>query len=216
MNRELFLSGEILAFTDADRWRPGIGDPTFMGWITVIAYFVTAYLCWRASRSGLINRRVKWFWTGLTALLVFLGFNKQLDLQTALTFIGRDMAKSEGWYSHRRVVQGIFVAVIGLGGIAGCAGLFYVFRRELKRLWQALAGVAFLVCFIVIRAASFHHVDQFLTSGPVRMNWILELGSIAAIAWPAWRSLKSGSDTSFVWISGGGARGPDAPVRVRR
>src|SRR2546423_5657387 len=98
----------IFAFTDGDRWRPGIGDPTFIGWVTVVAYFVAAYFCWRASRNGLHGRKVRWFWTGLTALLVFLGFNKQLDLQTALTFIGKDFAKATGWYENRRVVQVFF------------------------------------------------------------------------------------------------------------
>ena len=29
----------VLGTTDADRWVPGIGDPTFIGWFTVVAYF---------------------------------------------------------------------------------------------------------------------------------------------------------------------------------
>ena len=41
----------ILAFTEADRWRPGIGDPTFMGWLTVVAYFTASLLCCMAGRS---------------------------------------------------------------------------------------------------------------------------------------------------------------------
>ena len=34
------------------RWVPGIGDPSLMGWLTVVAYFVTAFLCYRASRKA--------------------------------------------------------------------------------------------------------------------------------------------------------------------
>ena len=41
----------FLAFTEADHWRPGIGDPTFMGWLTVVAYFTAVPLCWMAGRS---------------------------------------------------------------------------------------------------------------------------------------------------------------------
>jgi tellurite resistance protein TehA-like permease len=32
------------------RWSPGIGDPSFMGWLTVAAYLVAAWLCWRVFR----------------------------------------------------------------------------------------------------------------------------------------------------------------------
>jgi hypothetical protein len=193
----------LFAFTDGDRWRPGIGDPTVMGWLTVIAYFVAGFLCWRAATKGLHSPKIRWFWTAVAALLVFLGFNKQLDLQTAFTFIGRDFAKATGWYENRRIVQGIFVIMIALGGMATTAALFWFYRRELKVLWPALAGLAFLGAFVVIRAASFHHVDQFLKVGlgGFRINSLLELGGIAAIAWPAWRALKKSSDTGFVWVT---------------
>jgi hypothetical protein len=200
----------MFAFTDGDRWRPGIGDPTFIGWFTVIAYFGAAYLCWRASRAGLQGQKVRWFWNGLAILLILLGINKQLDLQTELTFIGRDFAKATGWYDDRRVVQVIFVFLIGIAGMLATAALFWIYRAELKRLGGALAGVGFLITFIVIRAASFHHVDRFLLStiGGMRMNWIFELGGIAAIASPAWRAIKRKAAASFVWVSGGGAQGP--------
>jgi hypothetical protein len=203
----------FLAFTDGDSWRPGIGDPTFIGWLTVVAYAVAAFYCWRAARrSAFASAKVRRFWTGLFALMVALGINKQLDLQTALTFMGKSMAKSEGWYEHRRPVQAIFVLVIALGGIGFTTLLLRYYRAELKRLWQPLVGFGFLITFIVIRAASFHHVDFFLKYhiGGVTMNGFLELGGIAMIAYPAWRTAKASSDTSFVWVSGGGARGPGA------
>jgi hypothetical protein len=199
----------IFAFTDGDRWRPGIGDPTFIGWFTVFAYFATAYLCWRAAHAGLHGRKVRWFWTGLTVLLILLGINKQLDFQTELTFMGRDFAKATGWYEERRIFQAFFIFCIGFAGIIATAGLFWLYRNEWRRLGLALAGFGFLATFVVIRAASFHHVDRFLLStiGGMRMNWIFELGGIAAIAWPAWRAIKHKDETGFVWVSGGGARG---------
>jgi len=187
----------ILAFTEGDRWRPGIGDPTFMGWFTVFAYFATGFLCWRAAKKETLNRNVRLFWLALTTLLILLGFNKQLDLQTAFTFIAKDFAKSTGWYENRRVVQGIFVLCIAVGGIASVAWLSWIFRNDLARMWRVFVGLGFLLSFIVIRAASFHYIDQFLRSGPgtVRMNWILELGAIAAIAWPAFRAAKRPATT---------------------
>jgi hypothetical protein len=41
----------LFAFTEDDHWEPGIGDPTFVGWVTVVAYVIAAYLCWRAARG---------------------------------------------------------------------------------------------------------------------------------------------------------------------
>ena len=207
----------LFAFTDGDRWRLGIGDPTVMGWFTVLAYFAAGFLCWRAAKKGLHTTKVRWFWMALAGLLIFLGINKQLDLQTAFTFMAKDFAKATGWYENRRIVQGIFVVLIALGGMITTGALFWFYRRELKVLWPALAGLAFLGSFVVIRAASFHHVDQVLNAGPggFRMNWLFELGGIAAIAWPAWRAFKQSSNTNFVWVRDS-ARGPAvAPARAK-
>jgi hypothetical protein len=46
-----------------------------------------------------------------------------------------------------------------------------------------LLGTLFLLAFIVIRAASFHHVDVALrdASAGMRLNGLLELGGIASI-----------------------------------
>ena len=126
-----------------DRWIPGIGDPSFMGWLTVVAYFATAWLCYRASRraSGHDSDpyaqpepKVAWVWLGLALLLTALGANKQLDLQSLLTQIGKDMAHAQGWYKSRRVVQAIFVTGIGLGSLViGGLGLWWL-RDKLAAL----------------------------------------------------------------------------------
>ena len=202
--------GAFFAFTDGDKWRAGIGDPTIMGWLTVLAYFATACLAWKASRGNFWRARIRAFWIGAALLLVFLGVNKQLDLQTAFTFMAKDFAKATGWYEDRRMVQGLFVAGMALGGLAGMGGLYWFYKDEWRRLWPALIGLSFLLTFIVIRAASFHHMDQFLNlrAAGLKMNWLLELGGIAALAWPAWKQAKTAPETGFVWVTGGGARGP--------
>ena len=41
----------LLAETVADGWRPGIGDPTALGWITVAAYLLGAVACGRAAAT---------------------------------------------------------------------------------------------------------------------------------------------------------------------
>lgn len=148
---------------DADgRWTAGIGDPSPMGWITMAAYCAAAAL---AARNVLAARRGAapvGFWLTLTVLLLLLGINKQLDLQTWFGQTGRDLALSQGWYDRRRTVQAGFIALLGVGAVAlvGAARRYWA-ARWLDYRWVFL-GVLLLAVFIVIRAASFHHIDDFI------------------------------------------------------
>jgi len=216
-------------------WEPGIGDPTFFGWLAVFCYFAAAYLSYRAGR---LERRLQprsteiaygWnrlardameklrttvkdpsrifkldyssttssillptFWFGLCGVLVFLGFNKQLDLQSCFTQVGRDMAKSEGWYEGRRTVQAIFVVVMALLGVLTIAGSYWYIHGAWRRYRIAFFGIIYLVTFVIIRAASFHHMDVFLQStlGGIYFNHILELGGIIFIGYAAWAATR--------------------------
>lgn len=185
------------------RWHPGIGDPTIGGWITVFAYFGAALLAYRALRlhgrnvestTGSMDQRfLVRFWLLVTGALVFLGANKQLDLQSWFTEIGRDLARAQGWYEERRAVQGLFVAALAFLGLTSVAALAIMLRHLIRHVGGALFGLGFLVTFVAIRAASFHHVDQLLKSGVVRLNWVFELGGIACVAFSAWRQGRSSS-----------------------
>lgn len=161
------------------KWRPGIGDPTFMGWFTVAAYAVAAFFAWRAykRRNGQI-----WFW--VTVLMAALCINKQFDLQSLVTDLGREAANWGGWYSKRRGVQKWFVIVVIAGAGVFACWFAWRFRNFLKGHKLLAAGLLFLLTFIVVRAISFHHVDVFLKTrlAGLKMNWILELTGIVLIA----------------------------------
>ena len=163
-------------------WSPTLGDPTVMGWVTVAGYLLATVLAVTVfiQQSG----RQRIFWLGLSVLLLALAVNKQLDLQSALTAAGRCLAKAQGWYDQRQTVQVRFILVVaGTSLVAACI-IAWLMRRELVQIWLGLAGLAVLLAFIVIRAAGFHHFDQFIgfEIGGIRMNWILELGGITAIS----------------------------------
>lgn len=184
----------LLAATAADgRWHPGIGDPDFLGWFTTVAYLLVAGMCawaWRREvRSPALGVQglVPGFWLAMTAAMFALGVNKQLDLQTWFTEVGRDLAKSEGWYARRQNVQVAFIAGIALAGVTGVGVVAWWLRGNLRRYRVAVAGIVYLVCFVVVRAASFHHIDRLLHVGlnHVRVNHVLELGGIAFIGWGA-------------------------------
>jgi hypothetical protein len=53
-----------------------------------------------------------------------------------------------------------------------------------RRFRLAFVGLFFLLSFIVVRAASFHHFDQLIKSKVfnAKMNWVLEVGGISLVA----------------------------------
>jgi hypothetical protein len=46
-----------------------------------------------------------------------LGVNKQLDLQSALTELGRILATDGGWYDSRHRVQRVFILAVGSAAV---------------------------------------------------------------------------------------------------
>lgn len=162
-------------------WSPTLGDPTVMGWVTVVCYLAATVLSAFTSYSLIGRQRV--FWLGLTVLLLALAINKQLDLQSALTEAGRCLAKAQRWYEERQSVQVKFIFWVMATSLVAALLSAWVMRHDLGKIWLALVGLAFLVAFIAVRAAGFHHFDRFIgfAFGSIRMNWVLELGGIAAI-----------------------------------
>lgn len=170
------------------KWRPEIGDPSFMGWFTVLAYAAAALLAWRV--GGGRRDRV---WRAVALLLAALCLNKQFDLQSLFTDIGRELSRWGGWYERRREFQKVFV--LGVVAGAGLFGLWFLwrFRDFVVRHKLLSAGLLFLLTFIVVRAISFHHFDLFLKArvGGLKMNWVLELGGIALVALAALRERRT-------------------------
>lgn len=200
------------------RWSATIGDPSFFGWATVFAYFLAGYLCLRAfmkEKSGpprpyvasvralvrvlrkrwpdppLVARRSA-LWLLLALLMFGLGVNKQLDFQTLLSDIARIVSRAQGWYEDRRVVQLLFFGLVLVGGIWGAKFLFRLAEGQLQDFRVALLGMVFIVSFVLMRAASFHHMDALLGRhfGGVRFNVIFEMTGIALIGISAFRRLR--------------------------
>jgi hypothetical protein len=204
-------------------WSPGIGDPNIMGWITVVAYLWASYLCfavhrtWRSAAGSTARgwalgpialallgqrrrlaalpeaARMSALWKALAIGLLLLGINKQLDLQTALTEMGRIVAHSQGWYERRRRVQIDFIIGVVLAGVWLVRSVLLLAGENLPRLGLALVGVVFLCCFVAIRASSFHHVDILLGTylGGLKVNWIMELGGIALVGFGAYSERRA-------------------------
>jgi len=145
-------------------WSPGFGDPTALGWLATLGYLATGLACVGVARkTPTVLRearleRILWF--ALSALYLALGVNKQLDLQTALTEIGRILAHALGWDDIHHLIQRAFVlllaAVVAVVGV-GLALLSWRFGNDVR---LTVLGTGLVFAFIVLRAALFHHVDS--------------------------------------------------------
>ncbi len=171
------------AFT---QWSPGLGDNNIVGWITVLVYLAAAILSARAARAlgGPEAGRERVFWRIVAALLFFLAINKQLDLQSLFTMIGRCNAQLTGWYDMRRTIQRDFILAVGIAGVLAVGLLALLLRGILGRVWPALLGIGFVCGFVLIRAASFHDVDGLIGSWAMglKVNWLLELPGPSLVA----------------------------------
>lgn len=185
------------------RWRPGIGDPSFMGWFTVAAYLGGVVWALVANQSDppretKPQRRIrKRLWLGVAFVMLCLCFNKQLDLQSLVTDIARVIAKEQGWYEGRRDVQKAFILLAMIGAATFGGWLMWQFRQFWRGHRLLLAGLLFLLTFVVVRAVSFHHIDVFLGRRVFgfKMNWALELTGIFLVILAAvleWRGRARG------------------------
>lgn len=157
-------------------------DPSGLAWFIVAAYFAGAFAAFAASRSA--TTREARFWLGVSLLLALLGLNKELDLQSVLTEIGRDLTRAIGIYEQRRLLQALFLLLLGGGAAYAILRLTRMLHRASSPAKTAAVGVAILFSFIFLRAASFHHIDDWVTVEVrgLRAGWWLELAGIVVIA----------------------------------
>ncbi|CQR85030.1 hypothetical protein [Paracoccus aminovorans] len=188
-----FSSLSALRACIARDWTPQIGDPEITGWLTVISYlicFVLAVMVLRRRPAG----AARGLWLAIAGLMAFLGLNKQLDLQTALTATGRCMAHAQGWYDNRYLVQIAFIAGLVLGVLIALVWASRALRGHMRRNGLALLGLAVLCGFVLVRAVGFHHVDMLLSLdvANLKFNFWFENAGLVLIAINALMLLRRG------------------------
>lgn len=155
------MQGSIVPGYD---WRQNLADADFADWFTVAAYGVAIAAAMMAARGAVVHDRGRdrLFWYFVALALGFLAVNELLDLQTLLTAIGKQAALNGGWYDQRRVVQFWFVGALVVGALLGGLAIAWLTRRASGAIRLAIAGLAFIAGFVLVRAASFHHTDEWL------------------------------------------------------
>jgi hypothetical protein len=172
-----------MSFSIGD-WSPGIGDPTFMGWLTVYSYYGAAGLCFLRSIAG---RRLKeeWlFWCVVCIAMALLGVVKQFNALTAVTEVGRLIAGSGGWTEQRGAVQ--VLAMVVLLGVSALAlrGVLALSASVVTRHRVTILAGAYLLVFVILRGISWHGLGVILNYEiwGARVNWLAELLGVYGVA----------------------------------
>ena len=178
-------------------------DTSLIGILTVVAYLTAAILCgllaFRAARvfQDAYTRQHRLIWGLLSLVMLFLGINKELDLQTWFTNTIKELAWMGGWYEVGQTMQVWFIGGLALVGSIVGVGMLWYMRHVWRHYWLLSLGILFIARFVVVRAAGFYGVEiprlsQF--TGGIQINWLLELLGASVIALAAginlWRGKK--------------------------
>lgn len=180
------------SFFNTIGWSPSIGDPTLVGWFTVLAYLAAFFISLKvvAIAPNIFARKRRQqtlLWQAIAVLMLLLAINKQLDLQSFLTASVRYLFIQWDIVAYKRDFQILFIGAIGLSGAIILGLLIKSLYIVIYKHRYAVAGLFFLATFILIRAASFHDIDTLLGYRliGIKLNWLLELGGISLIFYNA-------------------------------
>lgn len=135
---------------------PWGGDPTVLGWLTVLVYLAAALLAFRVSRrfdgSAASERQ---FYVAVALLTLFLGVNKQADFQTTAVRALRSLLWGTEYWAQRRVIVGAAVVVVLAAGAAVGVTLLRLVLGAPRATERVLVGLFMLFAFIAFRALLF-------------------------------------------------------------
>lgn len=171
-------------------WSPGLGDPSWGGLGLTALYVLASLLFLRTilARDGWLPRE-RLMWVVCTLAVMFLAVNKQLDLQQTVVWVGRCVAKREGWFDQRLVFQRSFgMAVLALMA-AGILALGWASRAVLKPNWPLILGMVLMTGFVMLQVTRFEQLSGGLAQAVVslRLHRILEGTALCVLIWSALR-----------------------------
>ena len=164
-----------------------------------VLYAAVAIMCLLAARDTGRFPRTRAVWIAIALLFVFLATSRAMALEDSLRHAMRLWLQGAGEYGDRRSLQApIAAALIGLGGLAMLAVLI---RRPpaqpdavgRRTRWASYAAAA-MIGLVGLRLISLHAVDALLY-GPLRLNWLIDIGASLLVATCAWTSLNDARST---------------------
>lgn len=168
---------------------------TVLDWVDSTAFLVALYAIAGAMSVvlGLAERRRRssddprlwptfWFVTG--ALLLVMAAGRAANVSDLLTEIGREQARSEGWYETRRSLQAWVIGGVAAGWAVTVAIAVWRVPERRRRYLPTAIAVFTLVCFVGIRLISLHQVDALLYRREVQgaiVGAVIEVGLLLVV-----------------------------------
>jgi hypothetical protein len=198
---------EFFAVMVKGRWRLGIGDPSLLGWVTTIGYFVAAGLCVAYAlrsrktfsedcvvhRPSSFRPSASFFWWSLAVFMLLMGFNKQLDLQNLILEVSRRMSVEQGWFAERDAVRKWILLGFGLAFSILLIWMGWKARGAWRRYVLPASGIALLVLFVLIRASGHRLEILGYRPGSFSKYKVLEIGGIVCVTASALLELRRSS-----------------------
>jgi hypothetical protein len=159
--------------------------------LRVVAYGVVALLTavWGVrERRWIAVHRVDWwppYWFTSAALLAILGVGRAGAIGDRISEIGREQARSGGWYDTRRTLQAAFVIAIAVVWFIGVIIAVLRVPPRRRRYLPHVILLSTIIALAAIRLVSLHQIDTVLYRrdvAGVRVVAIVELGLLAITA----------------------------------
>ena len=162
--------------------------PSALSQVAALIYVLVACLCLLAAR-GTRGR----FWIVAAGVFAVSIIAREAMIEEWLRIGLRSAMAGSGWFESRRTIQLPLAALVVTAAVAATA-LFYRQRANGPRLPrpEVVARIALGLFFVLIalRIISYHGTD-WLLYGPLRLNWVVDLGCSIAIGSAALASARS-------------------------
>jgi hypothetical protein len=152
--------------------------------LAVSLYSLVALTALAAAGSALGHRQAGWhvrIWILIGALFVALAVLRGFGLEDLWQNELRSSLRAEGAYKDRRDFQRPLAA--GVVALAGMWAFFLAYRgfsrvrgRRNVAAMIAVASAFIMTALVALRLISLHPVDALLY-GPIKLNWIIDIGS---------------------------------------
>ena len=161
-----------------------------LGFLACVLYLCVIVATIGAARSADKSRdRLRWRLAAVFFAMALI--LRGTGLEAWLTQSMRESLFADGLYARRQDFQRP-LAALAVVAISACLFFFYTKRpkvrgrsREWYRFW-AMIGITLMAGLVGLRLISFHELDRALY-GPIRLNWILDIGSSFLVIWAAVR-----------------------------
>jgi hypothetical protein len=154
-------------------WHLQAGDPTPTGWMITGLYLAVTIAC-AVHAAAMPGTRHRKGWSMLALVLLLMGINKQLDLQTDFNAFGRMFLLSHGWYVFRQTGKKLIVAGTFVSGSILMMLTAWKMKWVLRHYWLVITGILMLFSFIILRASSLYGVPFLGALGKHHGSWLLE------------------------------------------